>query len=179
MSERLPALCERAGLEERYTNHCLRSTFITEAMYANVADADIQAVTGHRSLEGLNMYKQLSAEHAMGVQKAIAARLAGSAAEIVLPDVRVREASSKPPESAAPVVGKCAAPSLTLEVDMAAPNAATSNNARFGPVMHAMPVLSSAAQDTEVLRQQLEVANAQIMLEMQKGPPQVMKLFCT
>jgi hypothetical protein len=63
----LPALCERADVT-RYTNHSLRATLITKATAANIRDEDIAAVTGHRSVEGLNMYKHPSSSHARDVQ---------------------------------------------------------------------------------------------------------------
>jgi len=71
----LPAICERAE-NTRYTNHSLRATYITLAHQAGISDVDIQARTGHRSLEGLNAYKHATGGHVQSVQQAMAVQFA-------------------------------------------------------------------------------------------------------
>jgi len=53
-----------ATLSKTYTNHCVRSTTITVLFNAGVNTQNIQARTGHRSLEGLQPYiGHSTAEH--------------------------------------------------------------------------------------------------------------------
>lgn len=64
----LPDLCERAGTSQRFTNHCLRATFITNCHEAGISNTDIQHFTGHRSIDGVEAYKHPSAAHFRNVQ---------------------------------------------------------------------------------------------------------------
>ena len=49
---------EAAGLSRQYTNHCVRATTVTVLFNAGVAVQNIQSHTGHRSLLGLQPYKE-------------------------------------------------------------------------------------------------------------------------
>jgi len=62
-----------------YTNHCLRSTFITLGFQEGIKDVDLQARNGHRSVQGLNAYKHAGRGHVRAVQQKMAAAFAGEA----------------------------------------------------------------------------------------------------
>ena len=44
-------------LSKKYTNHCVRSTCITEVSKEH-QDTDVQVVSGHKSLNALGIYKK-------------------------------------------------------------------------------------------------------------------------
>ena len=50
-------LSEKYGLSQRYTNHCIRATVVTELDKAGSGAADICHVTGHRSADSLKHYR--------------------------------------------------------------------------------------------------------------------------
>ena len=64
LKDLLPDLGIRAGAQNRYTGHCLRSTFITCASNAGISDHDIMQRTGHKRAESLAPYKQPTADAA-------------------------------------------------------------------------------------------------------------------
>jgi hypothetical protein len=73
----LAALCKRAGVTNKYTGHSLRATYIARATMAGVRDEDIITITGHRSVEALNMYKRPTPAYTESVQVAIQGALVG------------------------------------------------------------------------------------------------------
>jgi hypothetical protein len=54
-------ICEVCHLEGNYTNHCVRATAIT-ILGKTFEDTDVQAVSGHKSLNALGIYKRTSNE---------------------------------------------------------------------------------------------------------------------
>ena len=48
-------LCARAGTADYYSGHSLRASFVTWCKQAGLPDEEIAAISGHRSLEALNM----------------------------------------------------------------------------------------------------------------------------
>lgn len=59
----MSVISEKAGLETRYTNHCIRATTVTSLQNAGMAPSDIVAVTGHRSIASIDSYSRCS-DHA-------------------------------------------------------------------------------------------------------------------
>lgn len=54
----MSTISEKAGLKNRYTNHCIRATTVTSLRNAGVAPSDIVAVTGHRSIASIDSYSK-------------------------------------------------------------------------------------------------------------------------
>lgn len=60
LSKTVTRLCETAGIDGYKTNHSLRVTAATRLFQAGVDEQLIMKQTGHRSLEGVRIYKQTS-----------------------------------------------------------------------------------------------------------------------
>ncbi len=56
----VPRLCSSAGIEGYKTNHSLRVTAATRLYQAGVDEQLIMKRTGHRSIEGIRLYKRVS-----------------------------------------------------------------------------------------------------------------------
>ncbi len=56
----VPRLCSSAGIEGYKTNHSLRVTAATRLYQAGVNEQLIMKRIGHRSIEGIRLYKRVS-----------------------------------------------------------------------------------------------------------------------
>ena len=53
-------LCDKIGATGYFTNHSLRRTCATRLFRSGVGEQEIMAVTGHRSKDGVRVYKKMS-----------------------------------------------------------------------------------------------------------------------
>lgn len=62
-------LSANAYLSQRYTNHCIRVTGVTNLIRQNYSPKQVMSVTGHKSLQSLALYQQVKADEklAMGM----------------------------------------------------------------------------------------------------------------
>ncbi|VDI67112.1 Hypothetical predicted protein [Mytilus galloprovincialis] len=61
----MPAICEKAGLGKRYTNHSLRATTVHVLDEADFAGRHIMSVTGHKSENSLKTYTGFTSDRAL------------------------------------------------------------------------------------------------------------------
>ncbi|CAC5386053.1 unnamed protein product [Mytilus coruscus] len=61
----MPALCEKAGLVKRYTNHSLRATTVHVLNEADFAGRHIMSVTGHKSENSLKTYTGFTSDRTL------------------------------------------------------------------------------------------------------------------
>ena len=60
LTQTVKRLCAKVGVEGHYTNHSLRRTCATRLYQQGADDDQIMSVTGHRTLNGLKVYKRIS-----------------------------------------------------------------------------------------------------------------------
>ena len=60
--ETVSRLCSMAGIQGHKTNHSLRVTTATRLFHAGVDEQLAMKRTGHRSLDGVHLYKRVSNE---------------------------------------------------------------------------------------------------------------------
>ena len=63
-------MCGEAGIGKK-TNHSLRASGASAMFRANVPEKIIQRTTGHRSIEALRTYEQVSTEQQKAVSKVL------------------------------------------------------------------------------------------------------------
>lgn len=61
----MPAICDKAGIEKRYTNHSLRATAVHVLDVAEFAGRHIMSVTGHKSENSLKTYTGYTSDKAL------------------------------------------------------------------------------------------------------------------
>ena len=61
------------GADVYYTNHSLRCTCATRLFQSGRDEQEIMAITGHRSTDGVRVYKEISHEQEYQLSKIIAA----------------------------------------------------------------------------------------------------------
>ena len=62
LSKTVKRLCNKAGMTGYFTNHLLRRTCATRLYQQGADEQLIMSVTGHRSKDGVRMYKEVSHE---------------------------------------------------------------------------------------------------------------------
>lgn len=60
-----PAICEKAGIDKRYTNHSLRATAVHVLDEAEFAGRHIMSITGHKSENSLKTYTGYTSDKAL------------------------------------------------------------------------------------------------------------------
>lgn len=60
LSRTVKKLTDKVGAQGHYTNHSLRRTCATRLFQEGVDEQQIMAVTGHRSADGVRVYKEVS-----------------------------------------------------------------------------------------------------------------------
>ena len=60
LSQTVKKLVERVGIKGHYTNHSLRRTCATRLYNRGADKQQIMSITGHRSIDAMRMYKQIS-----------------------------------------------------------------------------------------------------------------------
>ncbi|CAC5418120.1 unnamed protein product [Mytilus coruscus] len=63
----MPAICEKAGLLKRYTNHSLRATTVHVLDEADFAGRHTMSVTGHKSENSLKTYTGFTSDRALHI----------------------------------------------------------------------------------------------------------------
>ena len=58
----IPKIFEKAGLQNKYSNHSLRVTSITRMFNAGITEKVMAERSGHRSLKALRTYEKTSVE---------------------------------------------------------------------------------------------------------------------
>ena len=86
----IPKIFEKAGLQEKYSNHSLRATSITRMFNAGITEKVIAERSGHRSLKALRSYEKTSSEQE---------QLAG---ESITKDTNVNDTNRKPSKAPEP-----------------------------------------------------------------------------
>ena len=79
----MPKLSMECNLSQRYTNHCLRATNATILKRSNFSDAQVCAVTGHKSAHSLAVYQRVSVPEKMQMGKALENVLAPPQSEVL------------------------------------------------------------------------------------------------
>ena len=72
LSETVKRLCSKVGADGYYTNHSLRRTCATRLFQSGIDEQEIMAITGHRSTDGVRVYKEISHEQEHQLSKMIA-----------------------------------------------------------------------------------------------------------
>ena len=67
LSQTVGRLCKQAGITDYETNHSLRVTSATRLFQSGVDEQLIMSHTGHRSVDGVRSYKQISDEQKKAV----------------------------------------------------------------------------------------------------------------
>ena len=62
LADLLKRLSAAAALSEMYTNHCVRATVVTKLHDSGMANANIRAITGHRSDESVERYMRVQTD---------------------------------------------------------------------------------------------------------------------
>ena len=55
----LSILSDKAKLSQKYTNHCIRVTGVTNLTRANFSAKQVMSITGHKSVESLSIYQRV------------------------------------------------------------------------------------------------------------------------
>ena len=59
LGQTIKKLCTRAGATGYYTNHSLRRTCETRLYNKGIDEQQIMSITGHRSIDGVRVYKEI------------------------------------------------------------------------------------------------------------------------
>ena len=78
----LAKLSKKCGLSQIYTNHSIRATSATVLHRAHHAPAEIQAVTGHKSLASLAIYQHTSVQQKLDMGDTLARQIAGPSTQL-------------------------------------------------------------------------------------------------
>ena len=71
LSQTVKKLVDKIGVNGFFTNHSLRRTCATRLYNKGIDEQQIMSVTGHRSVDGVRVYKQISCEQQQHMSKVI------------------------------------------------------------------------------------------------------------
>ncbi len=87
MAKMMTNISLKCGLDDRYTNHCVRATAIT-ILGRSFQDNDICAVSGHKSLVALGIYKRTSKATLLSMSTSLHQSMYGASSTTILEPVK-------------------------------------------------------------------------------------------
>ena len=89
LNKTVKSLCDKIGATGHFTNHSLRRTCATRLYNSGVGEQEIMAITGHRSKDGVRLYKKMSEDQEKELSEILQSSAKKAKCEKELEDVHV------------------------------------------------------------------------------------------